>query len=81
MSTISIIPARNYCSIDGEARRVDCSALTGITRLTFDDVLNAGATWPICDPLDLDDAPVPITALPAAAADIVDAWGNTSAPY
>jgi hypothetical protein len=77
MSVIVILPLRSYCSIDTIARKVDCSGLdASIRRLQWDDELSAGATWSVTDPLDLDDAPTAIAALPDGAQGVIDAWAS-----
>jgi hypothetical protein len=80
VAIVIILPAKNYVSIDAGdsngpiARRVDASALAGIDRVVWDDVVQAGAVMPtLYQPIDLDMTCVPISKLPAGASDIIAA--------
>ena len=73
MSSIVIVPGRNWCSIDGDARSVDCSAIEGLVRIMWDSDARLGAE------ISIDLAYRPIEALPPRAADVIAAWQSAPA--
>jgi len=81
MASIAIIPSLSYVSIDGDARRVDCSSLNPtVARLCFDGSVSTGWTTPAPDdPLDLDQRTIPISVLSPEAQTIVAAWSTAPA--
>jgi len=70
VSSIVILPGRNWCSIDGDARSVDCSAIEGLVRIMWDSDARRGAV------ISIDLVSKPINALPPGAADVIAAWST-----
>ena len=67
-----IVPGRNWCSIDGDARGVDCSAIEGLVRIMWDSDARRGAE------ISIELAGRPIEALPPRVADVIAAWQSAA---